>query len=280
MKTYRRLLLAVLLSSAVASLSIAKKPAAFLGQPMRFTDIGAREPSGVAYHARTNHLFVVGDEGTLFELDKNARVIKEHTAVKGNLEDLTVHSPSGNLLLLSEKKSELVLYDPASEQELRRWKVKRKDLLGQDPGAKNTGFEGLAFREDPKRAGGGVFYLVHQSLPEMVVGIAIDLNAPSGPLKAEVVSRFTLAEKNTKAAAYVPSLDRLLVLSGKKGITVLKMDGTVEGEIKLGGDQPEGMCLDGDGNLWVAEDRGKALLRFTGALKAITDNLRSDDSGR
>lgn len=251
----------------------AKRPAALLGEPARFNGIGAREPSGVAYHARTNHLFVVGDEGSLVELDKDGRVLK-NSPFADNLEDLAVHSPTGNLLLLSEKKSELIFYDPAAGHELRRWKMSRSSLLGEKPGSKNSGFEGLAFREDAARDGGGVFYLIHQDMPEMAVGIAIDLAAPSGPLKAQVVTRFKLTEKNTKAAAYVRSLDRLLVLSARKGIIVLRTDGTVEAEIKLGGNQPEGMCLDGDGNLWVAEDRGKALLRFNGALQALTDRLR------
>ena len=264
---------AVLLLSASALPALQKKPAKFLGQPDRFTDIGVREPSGVAYDTRTKHLFVVGDEGSLVELDKNARVFKTRD-VKGNLEDLAVHTPTGNLLLLSEKKSELILYDPARGQELRRWKMSRGKLLGEEHGEKNAGFEGLAFREDRTREGGGIFYLLHQSMPEMLIGLTLDLDAPSGPLKASVVSRFILTEKNTKAAAYVPSLDRLLVLSGKKGIVVLRMDGTAEAEIKLGGDQPEGMCLDGDGNLWVAEDRGKELLRFKGALEALSDHLR------
>jgi len=251
-----------------------KRPAALLGLPTRFSDTGVREPSGVTFHPRLGHLFVVGDEGALAELDKDAKIVKTHP-VKGNLEDLTVHTPTGNLLLLSEKKSELIFYDPVAQAELRRWKMSRADLLGQEPGDKNSGFEGLAFREDPTLAGGGVFYLVHQRMPEMVVGLAIDLAQPSGPLKADIVNRWTLTEKNTKAAAYVRALDRLFVLSAKKGLTVLRMDGTVETEIPIGGDQPEGMCFDGDGNLWVAEDRGKALLRFSGALPSITSHLQS-----
>lgn len=259
---------------AKAAKAAPKHPAALLGQPTRFTDIGAREPSGVTFHAKLGHLFLVGDEGSVVELDKDASIVKTHP-VKGNLEDLAVHTPSGNLLLLSEKKSELIFYDPIAGQELRRWKMSRADLLGQEPGDKNSGFEGLAFREDPKLQGGGMFYLVHQRLPEMVVALAIDVAEPTGPLKAEVVHRWPLTEKNTKAAAYVPSLDRLLVLSGKKGLTVLKMDGKVEAEIPIGGDQPEGMCFDAEGNLWIAEDRGKALLRFNGALQALAEHLKS-----
>ncbi len=270
MKNIFRVLLLVLLTGVLV---FAKKPAGFLGQPERFTDVGAREPSGIAWHPRLGHLFVVGDEGTVVELDKDAHVIKVNM-VHGNLEDLAVHTPTGNLMLLAEKQSELILYDPVASQELRRWKMSRTALLGQEHGDKNSGFEGLTFRADPKVQGGGVFYLVHQRLPEMVVEVAVDLSAPSGPIKAEVLKRITVDEKNTKAIAYAPSIDRLLVLSAKRGIVVLANDGTVEAEIKLGGNQPEGLCLDGDGNLWVAEDRGQALLRFQGALKAITKHLR------
>jgi uncharacterized protein YjiK len=255
-----------------------KHPAALLGLPTRFTDVGAREPSGVSFHAKLGHLFLVGDEGSVVELDKDAKVLKTHP-VKGNLEDLAVHTPSGNLLLLAEKKSELIFYDTIAGQELRRWTMSRADLLGQEPGDKNSGFEGLAFRADAKLQGGGIFYLVHQRMPEMVVGLTIDIAEPSGPLKAEVIHRWPLTEKNTKAAAYVASLDRLFVLSGKTGLTVLKMDGRVEADIPVGGDQPEGMCFDGDGNLWIAEDRGKALLRFSGALQSLTEHLKSIQPG-
>jgi sugar lactone lactonase YvrE len=72
----------------------------------------------------------------------------------------------------------------------------------------------------------------------------------------------------------------LLVLSAHKGIVVLRMDGTSETEFKLGGRQPEGMCLDDEGNLWIAEDRGKALLRFNGALQGLSDRLRRKASPR
>jgi len=264
-------------SASKAGKSAPAKTAAFLGEPMRFAVSGVKEPSGVAYHPVLKHLFVVGDEGSLVELDKDARLVRKHPAA-GNLEDLAVHTPTGNLLLLSEKKSELILYDPAAGRELRRWKISRARLLGQAPGERNTGFEGLAFREDKTRTGGGVFYLVHQNQPAVVVGLDIDFAAPSGPLKAEVLSRFALSEKNAKAATYAPSLDRLLVLSARKGIVVLRMDGTVEADYKLGGSQPEGMCLDGDGNLWVAEDKGKALLKFSGALQGIADRLRRKTS--
>ena len=55
-------------------------------------------------------------------------------------------------------------------------------MLGQAPGEANQGFEGLAFRPERGRPGGGVFYLAHQRTPAMVVGLAFDPAAAAGPL--------------------------------------------------------------------------------------------------
>jgi hypothetical protein len=76
-----------------------------------------------------------------------------------------------------------------------------------------------------------------------------------------------------KAAAYVPQIGRLLVLSDKRGVVVLGTDGKVERELALPKGQHEGMCLDDVGNLWVADDQGKSVLRFEGALGVIRAGL-------
>src|SRR5262249_10545303 len=87
-----------------------------------------------------------------------------------------------------------------------------------------------------------------------------------------------LEERNLKSAVYLPSLARMLVLSAKKGIVVLKLDGSVESEIVLPGDQDEGFCLDGEGDLWVTDGRGKALLKFNGALQALTAQIHAEEA--
>lgn len=243
-----------------------------LGVPGRFSQIGAREPSGIAYHEKLERLFVVGDEGSVSELQADGTLV--NTAhVPGNLEDVTVHSPSGHLVLVSEKSSTLVLYDPVARRELKRWRLRPHDILGERRLDRNHGFEGLAFKEEAGRPGGGVFYLVNQRAPEMIVGMAFDIEAPAGDLKPEIVGRWPIAEKNVKAAAYVPALDRLLVLSDKRGVLVVDADGRVAHELPMPPGQHEGLCLDAGGNLWIADDRGKSLLRFEGALAAMRARL-------
>jgi uncharacterized protein YjiK len=230
---------------------------------------GVGEPSGIAYQAKLGHLFVVGDEGRLAELDAAGKTLRSQ-AVGGNLEDV-VALPSGMLLLVSENSSELILYDPAAQQEKGRWKLDAAELLGQRPGDKSQGFEGLAYKD-------GLLFLVHQRSPAMLVAIAWDpARLAATPGKGVVRSRWTFAgHEDLTGATYVPSLDRLLVISeAADRLLVVRMDGELEAEAELPGLQQEGLCFDDKGTLWVADDREGGLRRFTGALGTLSAGLKA-----
>jgi uncharacterized protein YjiK len=234
-----------------------------------------KEPSGVAFDAKRGHAFVVGDSGQLVELDLSGQEVWRGK-VKGDLEELAVHTPSGLAILLDETKGELIAWDPASRAERGRWMLDQAALLGQAPEKDNNGFEGLAFREESGKPGGGVFYLGHQRGPAMIVAVSFDPAKPGGTLGADaVLSRWTLTEvKTINALTWVQSLGSLLVLDGKgHAIDILKIDGSSEAHVSLHGPQPEGLTMDSTGALWVADDQ-KGLERFPGALDALQGYLR------
>jgi uncharacterized protein YjiK len=251
-----------------------------LGKPQRFGRVGVNEPSGVAYHAPTGHLFVVGDDGKLAELDLSGKVVHSQP-FPGNLEDVAVHT-SGDLVVLSERSSELIVYDPVAKQERKRWRLDTDAVLGRSPGERNEGFEGLAFRPDPSAPGGGMFYLTHQRKPSMVVAVAFDYNRPAGTLSADVVKeRFDLdGYEDLTAITYVPELDRLLVIADSADLLlVLRPDGSVEHEVALPGKQQEGLAFDPQGNLWVADDKDKSLLKIERGLEALRSAPSERDRG-
>jgi uncharacterized protein YjiK/uncharacterized membrane protein YuzA (DUF378 family) len=251
---------------------------AVLGTPEPISEAGAREPSGVACDARSRHLFLVGDEGRLVELDGDGRVLARHK-VKGDIEDVAVHSPTGLLVMLSERKSALVVYDPVRGEERREVRFDRRALLGEEPADKNHGFEGLAFRADEDRPGGGSFYLVHQAAPAMVVEIDFDPAGPADLLGADrVVRRFKLEKLgDLTAATWVASLERLLVIADARDrLLVLRDDGTLEAEVRLPGLQQEGLCVDGQGTLWIADDRA-GLVRYRDALSVLRGLVGNGD---
>jgi uncharacterized protein YjiK len=236
-------------------------------------DLGLTGPSGVAFHPRSGHLFVISDKGSIAELDGKGRRLRM-TPVKGDIEDVTVHLPSGNLLLLVERKPRLVLFDPVAFTELRRWHLDQALLVGAEA-PKNQGFEGVIFRADGNRPGGGILYLTHQSLPAQVVSLAFDPSSSSRHIGAEaVLDRWALkGHKNLTGLTYLPSLDRLLLIDGhRRRLVVLTLEGNVVAEVIAPGIQPEGLAFDAQGTLWIADDQ-QGLLRCQGALAALTKHL-------
>jgi len=233
--------------------------------------VGVAEASGIAYHPALDRLFVVGDEGRLAELDPTGRRVRV-TIVRGDLEDVAVHTPTGLLLLVTERKARLVVFDPRTFTERARWHLRRKELLGRKPKSKREGFEGLAFRSDGPRPGDGLLLLAHQHHPAMVVTLALDLALPAGASigEASVVQRWSFpGATNLAGLTYVPDLDRyLLIDSRQRRLLVLDLGGRVLTAYALPGAQPEGLCLDSHGTLWIADDRA-GLLRCPHALTAL-----------
>ena len=250
----------------------AAEAAAGEGESKRFVLTGVREPSGIALDPRLHHLFVVGDEGTVGEIDQEGRTIRTQP-VPGNLEDLAFHPGTGALVLLSEKHAQLVVYDPVAHQEKRRIALDTDALLGQAPQVrKGQGFEGLAFRPEPGKAGGGVFYLAFQHSPPVVVAVAFDPDRATTVGKDAVVGRWDLADRyhHLTAISWEPSLDRFLLIADRR-LVVLRTDGTTESESPraLPLPHPEGVCLDGKGALWIADDP-TGLTRYPAGPSALS----------
>lgn len=240
---------------------------------------GVREPSGIALHPGLHHLFVVGDDGTIGELDADGRTIRADR-VAGNLEDLAFHPPSGMLVLLVENPPGLVVYDPAAHRETRRIALDTAGLLGRAPeGRKAQGFEGLAFRAEAGRPGGGVFYLAHQRSPAMVLAAAFDPLQAATVGKDAVVDRWPMERyRHLTAISYDASRDQFLLIADGR-LAVLGADGkTVAESGTLPAAQPEGVCLDEAGGLWIADDP-TGLLRVPGGVGALVSGPGAGPSG-
>ncbi len=247
-----------------------------LGAPQRLDSGGVSEASGVAWDGRTGRVLVAGDDGRLAELDRDGRALALRH-VGGNLEDLVVHPPSGSLVLLSEKRGELLVLGTQPDLAPRRFGLDSAALLGQPPGDRNHGFEGLAFRPGSGGLGDGTFYLTHQRDPAMLVELAFDPRGPGRRLGAESLrGRWSLApHRDLTAVAWLPGLERLVVLSDAEDrLLVLDDEQRVVAEVPLAGRQQEGLAFDDDGWLWVADDR-LGLLRFPGARQALERLLRT-----
>ena len=251
-----------------------------LGSPEVVAVAGLREASGIAWHPARRRFFVVGDRGTLAEIERTGAVAAIHH-VSGNLEDVTVHGPSGRLVLLAEKEGELVVWDPATASETARFALDVAGVLGREPADRNQGFEGIVFRAEAGRPGGGVFHLVHQRKPARLVTIVFD---PTGPARtlgaADVLARHALKPyENLTAVAWSDTLGRLLVIAESADrLLVVSLDGTIDADLPLPGEQQEGLALDPEGALWVADER-RGLLRLPGASSVLGAALAAAGKG-
>ena len=247
------------------------RPASVLGAGVAVNP-GVAEPSGIAFHARLRHLFVVGDEGTLSELDSSGALVGA-TPLGANLEDVAVHDPTGLLVLLDEVRAQLIVYDPGARAVRGRWQLDTAALTGQKQRGRD-GFEGLAFRPEAGRPGGGVFYLAHQRGPAMVVAVAFDPSAAAGEIgQAAVVGRWDVkGHRDLTALSWSPALGRLLLLADAEDeLLLLRPDGSVDQGVPLPGLQQEGVCMDDSGSLWVADDRAATVVRYPGARKRLEE---------
>lgn len=245
-----------------------------LGEPLRLPDSGVAESSGVTVGPSGTSMFVVGDRGGLAEVNLSGAVI-ERLAFGGNLEDIAYHPPSGKLILLSEQSRELIAVDPATRARTARFKLDADALLGGAGTDPNQGFEGLAFRAEAGRPGGGTFYLAHQRAPALVVAVSFDPAGPSRAIGAEsLVLRFPVGNRqDLTALTWDETLQKLLVIADTKDrIAVLGPDGAEEIEVVLPGVQQEGLAFAPNGDLWIADDQA-GLFIFSGARRNIAAAL-------
>jgi len=110
----------------------------------------------------------------------------------------------------------------------------------------------------------------------MVVEVSFDpMQAPRAIGAESVLNRFGLpGQRDLNAVVWVPSLERLLVLSDSEdALVVVDGRGRVEAQFHVPGIQQEGACFDAKGDLWIADDRAGSVKRYAGALQAITEAL-------
>jgi uncharacterized protein YjiK len=241
-----------------------------LAAPVPIPADGLREASGIVWHGALQRFFAVGDRGQLAEIEPSGRVVVLHR-VKGNLEDVAVHTPSGRLVLLAEKQGELVVWDTATASETARFRLDVAAVLAKEPADRNQGFEGITFREDSEEPGGGIFYLVHQRKPARLVALTFDPTGPARTIGAsDVVARHALKPyEDLTAVVWSEPLGRLLVIAESDDrLLLVSPAGTITGSWLLPGGRQEGLAFDPLGALWIADDL-QGLFKIPGALEAL-----------
>jgi len=217
------------------------------------------EASGITYVNKLNSLFVVNDEGTLYELSKKGKIKRKIYLGDFDLEGITYNKSNDTLLLAVEGEESILVLDSDTLKIQKQVKIKRKykkiKLLKK---SKKAGLEAIAIDTN------GDIYLSNQSkktyktkLKENA-SVVFKINSLEKK-KAKIIEVFNHGYIDIAGMTFRDGY--LYMTSDKKNLLIkydLKNNKTIK-KIKLPKSAQEGICFDNHGNIYIADDNGRVL---------------------
>lgn len=221
------------------------------------------EPSGICYHNQRKTLFVAGDEGDVCEMTTDGTLVKQkQIRAEADFEGIT-HDPATGLLYLAIEEEEAIIeVDPESFEILREFQLPREFQGRTLLKAGGEGLEAVTFVPDPEHPQGGVFYVGNQAFtlsnPEdisAVFQVELPLRQGSGP--ARITGYFEPGVIDIAGLHYDPKTGHILLVSDAANL-MLEYSSTHEllGLWAFPGDNQEGVTVDPDGFIYIAQDTG------------------------
>jgi ribosomal protein L24E len=221
------------------------------------------EPSGLTYHPGRGSLFVVSDEGQIAEFDLDGLRLQHVVFERTDFEGITCDPGTGLLYVAVEGAEQVIEFEPDGLIRRRTFHLGRT-FDGQTVMAKGgQGIEGIAFAPAADGAKGGSFYIANQ-------GFTIDSGddrsvvcrfplPPAGsaeaPLKAETC--FAPGMIDIAGLFYDAPRQRLyLVSDSTNSFAETDPDGHLLQLYAFPGQAQEGIALDPQGHLYIAQDSG------------------------
>lgn len=225
---------------------------------------GFAEPSDIVFHAKRGTLFMVGDGGDVAEMKTDGTILKAKRVRRGDFEGITYDPATGLIYVGVEGEEKILELDPDRLEVLREFSIPRQFQGKTVMKAGGQGIEALAFLPDPKHPHGGTFLVANQCFDLKLIedGSAIfELLVPlKGKGEVEILRMLPMSITDLAAICPDPQTGKLLVVSDNTD-TLLEMTvaGKVERAWNLPGSNQEGLALDKDGFLYIAQDSGGVL---------------------
>ena len=219
------------------------------------------EPSGLSFHFERKTIFVVSDEGELFEITTDGFPVKKWT-VPGDLEALTINQATGLLYIVVEGDDVILEFDPEAERIIRRFPINREfqgksNFLEKTDGFDN-GVECIAFVPRESHQEGGTFYIGNQWDPSCIAELLVPIRTGGSlPAEAKILRVLPFKIDDPSAMCYDPVTGCLNIVSDADNILVeLTLDGRLVAEYAFLANDQEGITWDTEKNLYIAQDKG------------------------
>ncbi|MCD6119150.1 SdiA-regulated domain-containing protein [bacterium] len=258
----------------VADLTIEASPWKFVGA-LALEEVP--EPSGIAYHTGRDSFFVVDDgaRGRPCALYEFKLVKVEHPEygemtdaeivgkleIGRDLEGVCINSTNELVYLVDEANEKIYEIAPDGPTHLRTFRVILSSISTVTIEKGGNGFEGITFRPMKGMPLGGVYYLANQDDPTCVVKVVLpEKGCETGtePPKIKIQQMFKGEQINLGDLMYYEESGKLwLSHAWQNLLEIIDPDSgeTLRWELMPGCAQ-EGITIDGEGRLWIAQDVG------------------------
>ena len=224
---------------------------------------GFGEPSGICWHAQRRTLFVVGDEGDICEMATDGSLLKTKQVRDGaDFEGLTCDPATGWLYVAVEEAESILEVHPETLEILREFSLPR-DFRGRTLlKAGGEGIEAITFVPDPGHPEGGVFWVGNQAFTlsdEQDISAVFQVELPLRTHKGEarITGYFEPGIIDVSGLHYDPATDRILLISDATNLILeYSRSRRLLGVQAFPGDNQEGVTVDSDGFLYIAQDTG------------------------
>ena len=217
------------------------------------------EASGITYVKKSNTLFVVNDEGFIYEITKKGKILRKKYLGKYDLEGITYDKKNDILLLAVESKESFLVVDIRNLNIKKEIKIKRKfDNIKLLKKTEKVGIEAIAIDEN------GDIYLSNQSRitykKKLKKNASVVFKIDSiDNKKAKIVEVFNHGYIDIAGLTFHDGF--LYMTSDKKNLLIkydIKTNKTIK-KIKLPKAAQEGICFDDNGYVYIADDKGRVL---------------------
>ena len=223
------------------------------------------EPSGITLHPSRGTLFVVSDEGYIEEIQRDGTPVKQERIRKADFEGVTCDPSTGLLYLAIEGEEKIIEVNPDDFSVTREFAIDRT-FQGRTVLKKGgQGIECIAFVPDASHPEGGTFYVGNQSFDladsedlSAVFEVEVPLRScGAGEPTATIIRFLAPGVTDLSGIHYDRASDHLYVISDATN-TFLEITraGEVLRAFAFPGQNQEGIAVDEDGNVFVAQDSG------------------------
>ena len=239
--------------------------------------IPMRELSGATYHPQRQTIFVVGDEGDIYEIRTDGGLIRKGLLSQTDIEGITVHPETGLLYAVVEGEDAILEIAPQTFRVTRKFKVNRnfegRELLKRG----GMGLEAIAFIPNAFQPEGGTFWVGNQSFslkpgkePSVICEVVIPLVSSKGTLGTDKIGAktvdgqisrfFSLSIIDISGLAYDLERQCLLVMSDTTNLLQeVTLDGNVRRQYLIPGHDQEGIVIDKMGFMYIAQENGEVI---------------------